>query len=163
MQRKILICRHAEAQEPFPLQSDFERELTSQGGQQARETGLWLRENFGKVDRIVASPAKRAAQTARVIAAKLYYEPEEVDYQPDLYNAHEQQLLNCLCALPPDVKNVLLVGHNPGVTKLVRELTEQMIGYLDTAQVVAVEVYLEKWEDLYITSGNLLHRSGQQV
>ena len=163
MQRIILICRHAEAQDPFPLQPDFERDLTTLGSQQARETGVWLRENFTKVDKILASPAKRTAQTARVLASKLYFAPEEVDYQPDLYNAREAELLNQLGSLTAEVKSVLLVGHNPGVTRLVREITGQMVGYLDTAQVVGVEINLEKWEDLHITTGCIAHSSGQQV
>ncbi|WP_299822282.1 histidine phosphatase family protein [uncultured Pontibacter sp.] len=155
MQRKILICRHAESEDPYPLQPDFERELTSMGAQQARDTGVWLRENYGKVDKIIASPAKRASYTARLIASKLYFDEEQIAYQPDLYNAKEQQLLQSLSEINLNTKTVLLVGHNPGVTRLVRQLTDKMIGYLDTAQVAAIEIELETWEDILFTTGTL--------
>ncbi|MDX5436948.1 MAG: histidine phosphatase family protein, partial [Pontibacter sp.] len=132
MQRIVLLCRHAETYDPYPLQPDFERELTPSGLQQARNTGKWLREKFSKVDTLLASPAVRANTTARIIAGRLYFSEETITYNPDLYNARESQLLKCLSELPEHVKQVLLVGHNPGITRLARELTDQQqLGYLD--------------------------------
>lgn len=163
MQRKILICRHADTEEPFPLQPDFERELTVFGAKQARETGVWLREKFGKVDHILASPAKRANDTARALAHKLYFDEDKIAYLPDLYNAKENQLLQCLGQVQANVKAVLLVGHNPGITRLVRELTDKMIGYLETAQVVVVEIELDDWEQIHYTTGTLVLNSLEQV
>ncbi len=163
MQRKILICRHADTKDPFPLQPDFERELTLHGTHQARETGQWLREKFAKIDKLLASPAKRANLTARLIASKLYFEDEHITYIPDLYNATDVQLMHCLSNLPTSVNTVLLVGHNPGVTKLVRELTGKMIGYMDTAQVVCIEIDLECWEQIHYTTGTLSATTMQQV
>lgn len=155
MQRKILICRHAEAEDPYPLQPDFERELTTQGTQEARKTGMWLREKFGKVDKIISSPAKRASHTARILAGKLYFDEEQIDYQPDLYNAKEHRLVQSLSEVPDDAYTVLLVGHNPGITRFARELTESMVGYLNTAQVVAVEISLESWNQVHYITGTL--------
>ncbi|MEJ8802465.1 SixA phosphatase family protein [Pontibacter sp. H249] len=163
MQRKLLICRHAEAEDPYPLQPDFERELTSYGSQQARDTAKWLRENFSKVDKIISSPAKRASQTTRIIAGKLYFDEEMVNYEPDLYNAKEHQLVKVLSELPADKTTVLLVGHNPGITKLVRELADEMLGYLDTAQAICIQIELESWEQIYYTTGVVFSRTGQKV
>ena len=163
MQRKILICRHAETKEPYPLQPDFERELTLHGSQQARDTGVWLREKFGKVDCIVASPAKRASHTARIIAGRLYFDPEDISYVPDLYNAKEHELIKCLSELPKDVSSVLLIGHNPGITKLVREITHKMIGYMEPAEVASIAISLETWDQLYFTTGNLIGATSQEV
>ncbi|MBC5991856.1 SixA phosphatase family protein [Pontibacter cellulosilyticus] len=163
MQRKILICRHAETEEPYPLQPDFERELTLHGSQQARDTGAWLREKFGKVDKIVASPAKRVSHTARIIASRLYFDLEKISYVPDLYNAKEHELLKCLSELPEDVKSILLIGHNPGITKLVREITHKMIGYLEPAEVASIDISLETWDQLYFSKGNLIGTTNQEV
>ncbi|PRY15389.1 phosphohistidine phosphatase [Pontibacter ummariensis] len=163
MQRTLLICRHAEAADPFPLQPDFERELTPQGLQQAKETGKWLRENFSKIDALLASPAKRTNDTAQIIAGRLYFDQEDISYVPDLYNARESQLLNCLAELPNEAKQVLLVAHNPGVTRLARELTGQMLSYLEPANVVAVALSLEQWEDIHVQTGVLLSHNMEQV
>lgn len=163
MQRKILICRHADSEDPYPLQPDFERKLTAYGVQQARETGMWVRENFGKVDKIIASPANRTSHTARIIAGRLYFNEERIDYRPELYNAREQEILKELADLSDKDNSVLLVGHNPGVTKLVRELTDKMVGYLETAQVIALEINLESWDQLYFTTATLSGINNQKV
>lgn len=155
MQRKILICRHAETKDPYPLQPDFERELTVNGFKQARETGIWLREKFSKVDYILSSPAKRAQATVRIIAERLYFDEEEIKYDPELYNAREHQLLQSLSTIPQEVKTVLLVAHNPGITALARELTNKVIGYLEPSNVVTIEIELPEWEAIHYTTGTV--------
>ncbi|OKL41336.1 SixA phosphatase family protein [Pontibacter flavimaris] len=157
MQRIVLLCRHAEAYDPFPLQPDFERELTPLGQQQARNAGKWLREKFSKVDAILASPANRANATARLIAGRLYFGEEQITYDPDLYNARERFLIKSLGELPDHVKQVLLVAHNPGITRLARELTDELqLGYLEPANVVAVVLELKQWQEIHVTTGLLL-------
>lgn len=164
MQRIVLLCRHAETFDPYPLQPDFERELTPAGQQQARNTGKWLREKFLKLDALLASPAVRANATARVIASRLYFGEENISYNPDLYNARESKLMNSLGELPDHVKQVLLVAHNPGITRLARELTEQQqLGYLEPASVVAVALELEHWQDIHVTTGVLLAHNFESV
>ncbi|GAB3816283.1 SixA phosphatase family protein [Pontibacter rugosus] len=164
MQRIVLLCRHAETYDPFPLQPDFERELTPEGQNHARNTGSWLREKYSKVDAILASPAARANATARIVAGRLYFDEEKISYDPDLYNSRESQLLNCLGNLPDHVKQVLMVAHNPGITRLVRELTEQQqLGYLEPAEVVAVAIDLKHWQDIHTSTGILLNHNTKQV
>ncbi|GAA4436595.1 histidine phosphatase family protein [Pontibacter saemangeumensis] len=163
MQKTLLICRHAEAYDPYPLQPDFERELTPHGLHQANKTGKWLRENFVKIDQLLSSPAKRASLTARTLAGRLYFAEEKISYMPDLYNARESQLLQILSQLPDQAKQVLLVGHNPGITKLARDLAGQHFSYLDPANVVAVSLPFEKWEDICLHSGVLLNHNLAQA
>ena len=163
MQRTLLICRHAEAYEPYPLQPDFERELTPNGLHQANQTGKWLRENFVKIDHLLSSPARRANLTARTIAGRLYFGEEKISYIPDLYNARESQLLQILSQMPDQARQVLLVGHNPGVTKLARDLAGQHFSYLEPANVVAIALPLERWEDIHLADGVLLNHNMAQA
>ena len=155
MQRLLVICRHAESNDPFPLQPDFERELTKNGQHQARITGKWLRDTFQKVDAILSSPAPRAGLTARLLASKLYFEEEQIDYVPDLYNARENVLMNVLGKLPDHITRVVLVGHNPGITSLARTLSEKHVGYLDPAGAYAIKLDLANWQELHIKTGKL--------
>lgn len=156
MNRRVLICRHAETYDPFPFQPDFERELTPDGFRQANRTGQWLRDNFQKVDLILASPAFRASATAKALASKLYYDEESIKYDPELYNSKEAVLINKLCELPDKVKIVLLIAHNPGITRLIRTLSDTpQLPYLEPAQVAAISLNLPVWEDICITSGEL--------
>src|SRR5690606_19054736 len=96
MQRLLVICRHAEPNDPYPLQPDFDRELTRHGQHQARMTGQWLRDTFQKMDAIISSPAPRANRTAQLIAEKIYFDTEAIQYAPECYNARESVLHNLL-------------------------------------------------------------------
>ncbi|MBF9254115.1 histidine phosphatase family protein [Pontibacter sp. 172403-2] len=155
MQKTVLLCRHAETADPYPLQPDFERALTPHGHQQALRTGQWIRDKFRKVDALLASPAQRASATARILASRLYFDEEQISYDPDLYNARETQLLRCLAALPEQVNTALLVAHNPGITRLARSLSEKYISYLEPATVVAISMDLASWQDIHTTTGTL--------
>jgi len=155
MQKIVLLCRHAETLDPYPLQPDFERALTPHGHQQALRTGQWIREKFLKVDALLSSPAQRASTTARILASRLYFDEDHISYEPDLYNARETQLLRCLAALPAEVNTVLLVAHNPGITRLARTLSGRYISYLEPATVVAVDLDLDTWQDIYTATGTL--------
>ncbi|WP_347156975.1 SixA phosphatase family protein [Pontibacter chitinilyticus] len=163
MQRTLLICRHAETYDPYPLQPDFERELTPNGHLQATRTGQWIRDKFSRVDTLLASPARRANDTARTIAKRLYFDEEKISYLPGLYNAREGDLLRCLAALPQHAKAVLLVAHNPGITRLARDLSGTHIGYLEPGKVVAVKLEFEVWSDIYTATGTLLDDNTKQL
>lgn len=155
MQRLLVICRHAEANDHFPLQPDFERELTKHGLHQARITGQWMRDHFQKADLLLSSPAPRAGATAKQVAEKLYLDQEHISYLPELYNARESVLLNALGQLSDTVTRVILVGHNPGITGLARTLTDQHIGYLEPATAVAITLDLDTWSEIHVTTGKL--------
>jgi phosphohistidine phosphatase len=157
MNRQVLICRHAETYDPFPFQPDFERELTPEGLRQASRTGQWLRENFQKVDAILASPARRTSATSKALAAKLYFDADKIFYDPDLYNAKESQLLTSLSNLADNVKIVLVVAHNPGITRLIRTLSDTpQMPYLEPSAVAALNLELTSWEDIFISTGELI-------
>lgn len=162
MQRYILICRHAETYEPYPLQPDFERELTPEGIRHAHETGKWIREQYQKVDAIIASPAKRASDTARILGSRLYFDQEQITYDPEIYNPKEAQLLKSISQLPDTVKNVLVVSHNPALTQFLRNLVNKSLPYLEPAQVAVIKMELAHWSDIYITTGELAGSNMQQ-
>ena len=154
MNRQVIICRHAETYDPFPFQPDFERELTTEGVRQASRTGQWLRDHIQKVDMILASPAARASVTAKALATKLYFDEDRITYVPELYNSNESKLQDCLSNLPDTARVVLMVAHNPGITRLIRTLTNTpQLAYLEPAQVVSIQLHLPVWEDIFVASG----------
>lgn len=68
---KLVIVRHGKA-EPYAAH-DAARALTGQGRKQARATAAWLRERLGHGAglRVLASPYRRAQETAEPIAEAL--------------------------------------------------------------------------------------------
>ena len=63
----LILWRHADAEDGVP---DLERELTAKGAKQAKKVAAWLATRLPKSARVMASPAKRAQQTARALAGK---------------------------------------------------------------------------------------------
>ncbi|WP_162426535.1 SixA phosphatase family protein [Pontibacter pudoricolor] len=163
MQRYVLICRHAETYDPYPLQPDFERELTPEGIRKANETGKWVREKYQKVDAIVASPARRASATAQIIANRLYFDPDKITYDPEIYNPKEAQLLKAISQLPDSIAKVLIVSHNPALTQMARNLVNKNIGYLEPGQAVTITIDLTHWQDIFITSGSVAADSFSEI
>ncbi|NEM98988.1 SixA phosphatase family protein [Pontibacter burrus] len=156
MQRYLYLCRHAEARDSFLLQPDFERNLTPDGVRQAHETGKWIREHYTTIDAILASPAKRAGATARILASRLYYDEEQIIYDPEIYNPKEAQLLKSISQLPESAQKVVVVSHNPALTQLARSLVNRNLPYLEPGQVYAITAILPQWQDIFITEASLL-------
>lgn len=148
----LFICRHAQAQNPGFNQSDFDRQLTLTGIQEAEQAGNWLQQLPIKPASVICSSAQRTRSTAKIITEKLGFDPEAIITDKTLYNAPESNLLACLVKLPPDVTSVLLVGHNPGVSDLIRSLSGSYNGDVATGSVHYLQFEMESWPDLYATS-----------
>ena len=102
----LILWRHAEAFEPRDGQDDLGRPLTPKGERQAQRMAAWLKRQLPASTRVLASPAKRAQQTAAALDRKLRTAPE---LAPD---ALVEALLQV--ARWPDAREpVLVVGHQP--------------------------------------------------
>ena len=71
---------------------------------------------------IVTSPAKRAWTTAKIIARELTYPKEFLQREDDLYLASLDRILDVIVAQDNGFNNLMVVGHNPGLTDLVNFL-----------------------------------------
>jgi len=61
---ELIIWRHADAEDGMP---DDERKLTRKGEKQAKRMAAWLRQRLPKEVRVLASPARRARETAQAL------------------------------------------------------------------------------------------------
>lgn len=105
--------------------SDFDRSLTKRGRQRVHVSAKVMKTLGVKPAVIYASPRLRARQTAEIIAAELGLETtlaDEVNFGFDL--AAVQALSQ---DLPADAE-VMFVGHNPDMSRLVYQLTGASVG-----------------------------------
>ena len=118
----MLLLRHARAEDSQPGGRDIERRLTAVGERQAREVGMFLREQGLEVDAVLCSAAVRAQQTLDQL--ELPVAASGVQVSEDFYNAGADTLIAALRRLPADCAAALLVGHAPGVPGVAFELAD---------------------------------------
>ena len=154
--RELFIMRHAKSSWDDPMLSDFERPLNRRGKEDAPLMGEHLNRLGIKPDLIVSSPAKRAKKTAKIVAQKLGYPEEKIEWKECIYEASAQALLYLVCQLPDDAKRVMLVGHNPGFTMLANTLGDIAVENIPTAGVVGIAFDTSKWSEACRMQGHTL-------
>ncbi|MGW0997934.1 SixA phosphatase family protein [Streptomyces sp. NPDC002520] len=110
--RKIVLFRHAKAD--WPQVSDHERPLAERGRKDAAVAGRKLADTGITFDLALCSTAVRTRETWKLAVHELEHRPRTV-YEERVYEASPGELIAVLNETPDDVRNVILIGHNPGV------------------------------------------------
>lgn len=100
---ELILWRHAEAEDGI---HDSERKLTAKGIKQASRMAKWLRARLPDGVVILASPAKRAQQTARALNLE-FRTVKEIGLA-----ASAEDVLRA-AGWPGDDGTVIVVGHQP--------------------------------------------------
>ncbi|MGB3063984.1 SixA phosphatase family protein [Sphingobacterium thalpophilum] len=150
--RKLYIIRHAKA-ETIPGIGDFDRALTSEGIQHAKQVAAKLATKVTLDDNcvVISSPANRALQTTRIFLDVLGSPSFDIQIEESIYECTYKHLLSVINAIPEHINNVLLVGHNPTLTDLVEYLTRKA-AYLRTSSYA--EIKLDTGFTFQMLSGN---------
>jgi phosphohistidine phosphatase len=143
MQRRITLLRHGHADE-HP--DDFSRPLSDAGRAAALHAGRALERAGCAPSLVITSAAPRALATAELVARACNYEGP-IQVERGLYLASDTRCLAMLRRAPASAASVLLVGHNPGLSRLARDLC-QSPDDLAPADYVSVDLELEDWAEL---------------
>jgi phosphohistidine phosphatase len=152
----LAIVRHAKSSWKGPSLTDFDRPLNKRGKADAPEMGRRLAARGVRPDLVVSSPARRARKTAQAIAKELGLDKAGIVQEGDIYEAEASTLAGIVRSFDDKADHVILVGHNPGVTGLVENLSGDMFGNIPTGGVVALEFDVYSWSDLQRGAGHVL-------
>lgn len=119
---ELILLRHAEALPATASDDDRQRRLSGHGEQEARAAGRWLASHGARPQRVLCSPAERTRATASLALEALGDSPE-LQLADEIYDATPGELL-ALLDQHDEVGTVMLVGHNPGIERLVALLVE---------------------------------------
>lgn len=150
--KTLLLARHAKSDWAFPHLSDHDRPLNARGRRDAPAMARRLTDGGVGVDHIVSSTATRARSTADEYAAAFGIMVVE---EAQLYAASARSILAIAAALPEQSSVAMLVGHNPGMSDAVAELTGEFV-QLPTCAVAECAVDVGSWSELIEGSGRLL-------
>ena len=135
--------RHAKSSWANLGQGDYERPLNARGENDAPRMGRWLSQQNKVPDLIVSSTAKRARQTAELLAENLDgFDRTCLEWADDLYHAAASVYLRKLDDLAhannESIERVLFVGHNPGLEELLQKLSGEY-HFMPTATIAWFE------------------------
>ncbi|PWD49541.1 phosphohistidine phosphatase [Serinibacter arcticus] len=130
--RTLVLLRHAKA-EGF-AGSDEARPLAVAGRRQATAVGQALQASGPVPDAALVSSAVRTRQTWELLASGLTAPPEP-ELLDDLYDATARSALDLVRHVEPDVRTLLVVGHEPVMSSLALLLAGP--GSIDLHQVSA--------------------------
>ncbi|MFF0226531.1 SixA phosphatase family protein [Streptomyces sp. NPDC004629] len=118
--RRIVLFRHAKAD--WPQVTDHERPLAERGRMDAAVAGRRLADSGISFDLALCSTAVRTRETWKLAVQELPHRPKTV-YEERLYEASPGEIIAVLNEVPDDARNLVLVGHNPGVHGLAEILS----------------------------------------
>lgn len=154
MKKEIILVRHGKAADHTTYKRDIDRVLTERGVSDAYKMGEKLIEEGITPDLILTSPAARANHTALIISRVMKLKEEKLKFVNRLYHCSADTFLDEIYALPEEIKSVMMVAHNPGVTDLAYELTRGGTSFLPTTGVAIIKFKGVKWEDIGSAKAN---------
>ena len=143
--KTLTLVRHAKSSWQDTDLSDRERPLNKRGLRDAPIMGRRAVEAGIRPSLIIASPAVRAWTTAKIFATELAYPVEFLQREDKIYLASLDSLLDVVASQDPGFNNLMLFGHNPGLTDFANYLSPGLTNNLPTAGVVSVEIDRDDW------------------
>ena len=133
--RTLALMRHGEAEEASP---DYSRKLTWKGEEQVYSVAEQLQQKHLTFDLILASAASRTMQTASIIHEYFEHAPQLL-VSPHLYNFSFGTCQEVLALLRTDIQSILIVGHNPGISRVSNQISQEKL-YFSTAHCTVMQI-----------------------
>ncbi|MFA6262477.1 MAG: histidine phosphatase family protein [Bacteroidia bacterium] len=153
--KHLLLMRHAKSSQDLDGITDFERPLNERGLKDAPEMGKRILKSKFKPDLIVSSNARRALDTAKLVAKQIKIDAAEIQRETDLYEAGLSDILHIIRHLDDSKSQIILIGHNPSFTGMVGYLSNSFIEHLPTSGIALIEFPVLSWKQITQGAGTM--------
>ena len=123
--------------------------MNDRGYEDAYLLSNWYFKNHASPDRILASTATRALNTALIFARALEFNMANFMLEENIYESTVPKLLSIIKKQDDSKKTIMLFGHNPGITNLCNELCKDV--YFDnipTCGIVSLNFETNSWKKI---------------
>ncbi len=163
MSKQIILLRHAQTAGKQAGQRDYDRLLTPEGEQQAKNIGKFFVLNSVQPDILISSSAVRAQQTALLVNESIVLGPQQLVFREPLYEADADLWFEQIRALDDRYHFVICIGHNPTISWLATHLGQRPID-LAPATFVVLRSPSRSWStfDQDLEEITLTHKSSDE-
>jgi phosphohistidine phosphatase len=157
----LYLLRHAKSSWKHPELTDHERPLAGRGRRAATVIARHLDQCEIPPELVLCSTARRARETFERIEPAL--PAAAVSYEPRVYAATADELLERLRRVPDAIASVLLIGHNPAIEQLALDLARPSLKRREletkfpTAGLATLEFVGPNWRDVHRGGATLVN------
>lgn len=145
--KQLILVRHAKSDWGNPDLDDADRPLNERGKRDAPVMAKRLLDKKINIDAFIASPAKRAAKTAKFFAEAFGKKKEDIVFKEKLYLAEPATFISVITTADNAFKTIAVFSHNYGITDFANQLTDVHIANIPTCGVFAVKAACNSWAD----------------
>lgn len=153
--RTLLLIRHAQTLHIQHGKSDKTRELKSEGIREAHLAGNFLKKLDLNAFKFYSSTAKRAMDTAGIIASYLEYPQESIILEEDIYSGSLHDVLTHIRQTEETFNSIILVGHHPTLEETHDYISKDKKKVMSTCEIIGIEI-ATKWNKITRESGNTI-------
>ncbi|MFB3125261.1 MAG: histidine phosphatase family protein [Woeseiaceae bacterium] len=143
--KTLTVLRHAKSSWKNANLQDCERPLNSRGHRDAPVIAERIKQIGIRPSLILSSPAERAWTTAKIVAREIGYPAEFLQQEDRLYHASVSSLMKLITEQDTGFNNLMIVGHNPGLTDFANYLSPNLTDNIPTCGFVSFTIDLEDW------------------
>lgn len=144
--KTLTLLRHAKSSWDNSGLADHDRPLNGRGERDAPEMARRIRDASIRPSLIVSSPAKRTWDTAKALASEISYPLEFLQRDNKLYLANLETLIDYVSQQDTGFNNIVVVGHNPGITDFANFLSPGVTRNMPTCSIVSVSIDSDDWD-----------------
>ena len=139
--KRLYVVRHAEASWDNKFLSDYERPLKQEGIKDAQQIGAYLNSKKYNPNCVLYSSAKRTTETAEIIYNIL--KDNSIDFINNklLYESSVNEILQILRSLNNNYNSILIVGHNPSITMLINQISDELNVPFKVSSDTIIEIF----------------------
>ena len=156
MKRTLIVMRHAKTEEQKEDQTDFERNLTERGKNNAQLMAERIADKGYKPDLILTSSANRTEQTTEIVLNAGKFTNVKKRSTKVLYHATADIIEDEIMSVEHEIKTLMIVGHNPGTSEFVFDCDPKSISASMPTSAIAIFTFeADNWQLFSTAKKNL--------
>jgi phosphohistidine phosphatase len=152
--KKIIVLRHAKSSWKDLSLGDFHRPLNGRGKTDVPIMSRYLSKKIDCIDYLHSSSSVRTFETSKFFISKIEF--KNIKYDDNLYHGSAQSIISFIKNYPDQYNSVMIIAHNPGLTKLINMITHINLDNFPTTGIANIDFDCDSWNNISIENSNLV-------